>query len=98
MLYEVITVIVGLLNVARMVAAAPDDPLQWGAKLFLVPFFCVHYGMFTAVHGAFVFGLFECAPEFLRLHIAKVWKTQFPLLVIPNGAHESVCDTRNNFV
>jgi Family of unknown function (DUF6498) len=30
----------------------------WLAKLLMVPFFCVHYGMFTAVHGVFVFMLF----------------------------------------
>ncbi|MDX1376692.1 MAG: DUF6498-containing protein, partial [Burkholderiales bacterium] len=58
LLFWLENVIVGLLNVARMLLAAPDDPLQWGAKLFFVPFFCVHYGMFTAVHGAFVFGMF----------------------------------------
>ncbi len=58
LLFWVENVIVGLLNVARMIFAAPDDPLQWGAKLLFVPFFCFHYGMFTAVHGAFVFGLF----------------------------------------
>jgi hypothetical protein len=58
LLFWVENVIVGLLNVARMLVASPDDPLQWGAKLLFVPFFCFHYGMFTAVHGAFVFGLF----------------------------------------
>lgn len=26
--------------------------------LFLLPFFCVHYGMFTAVHGVFVVAMF----------------------------------------
>jgi hypothetical protein len=25
-----------------------------GAKLFLIPFFCVHYGIFMLVHGAFI--------------------------------------------
>jgi hypothetical protein len=58
LLFWVENVIVGLLNVARMILASPDDPLQWGAKLLFVPFFCLHYGMFTAVHGAFVFGMF----------------------------------------
>jgi hypothetical protein len=38
-------VIVGLLNVARMLAVDPADLLLWGAKLFL---------MFTAGHGIFV--------------------------------------------
>jgi len=58
LLFWVENVLVGLLNVARMLCAAPDDPLQLLAKLFFVPFFCFHYGMFTAVHGTFVFSLF----------------------------------------
>jgi len=28
-----------------------------GRKLFLIPFFCFHYGMFTFVHGVFVVGM-----------------------------------------
>ena len=51
-------VIVGILNVARMLLVSPKDPLKWLAKLFLIPFFCFHYGMFTAVHGLFVVILF----------------------------------------
>jgi hypothetical protein len=51
-------VVVGVLNVARMLAADPGDLAMWGSKLFLVPFFCVHYGAFTAGHGTFVFGFF----------------------------------------
>lgn len=51
-------VIVGALNVARMLAADPGNVALWAGKLFMVPFFCVHYGMFTAAHGTFVFGMF----------------------------------------
>ena len=51
-------VVVGVLNVARMLLADPGDPALWAGKLFLVPFFCLHYGMFTAIHGVFVLGLF----------------------------------------
>jgi Family of unknown function (DUF6498) len=48
-------VMVGVLNVARMLCVDPVDAPLWLAKLFVVPFFCVHYGMFTFVHGLFVF-------------------------------------------
>jgi len=51
-------VIVGVFNVLKMLCAAPDNPLTWAGKLFVIPFFCVHYGMFTFVHGIFVIVLF----------------------------------------
>jgi len=58
LIYWVENVTVGAFNVLRMLAARPDNPGLWVAKLFLIPFFCVHFGMFTAVHGAFVFAVF----------------------------------------
>jgi hypothetical protein len=51
-------VIVGLFNVLRMLATPPYDFKGWTTKAFVVPFFCVHYGMFTAAHGLFVMVLF----------------------------------------
>ena len=50
--------IVGGFNVLKMLVASPQDPLKWAAKLFLIPFFCFHYGMFTMIHGVFVIGMF----------------------------------------
>jgi hypothetical protein len=51
-------VIVGCFNVLKMLLAAPESPVGWVVKVFMIPFFCVHYGMFTFVHGVFVVGLF----------------------------------------
>lgn len=62
LLYWLENVIVGAFNVLRMLVSEPSNPLKWLGKLFLIPFFCVHYGMFTAVHGVFVFILFGGRP------------------------------------
>lgn len=58
LLYWCENVIVGAFNVLRMLCAQPRSELGWAGKLFLVPFFVVHYGMFTFVHGMFVMALF----------------------------------------
>lgn len=58
LLYWCENVVVGVFNVLRMLFAQPQVALAQAGKLFLIPFFCVHYGMFTFVHGMFVFGLF----------------------------------------
>lgn len=51
-------VIIGFFNAAKMICASPDQKPQWAAKLFIVPFFCFHYGIFTFVHGVFVVAMF----------------------------------------
>lgn len=58
LLFWMENVIVGALNVARMLLLDPGDLATWAGKLLMVPFFCVHYGMFTLVHGVFVLALF----------------------------------------
>jgi Family of unknown function (DUF6498) len=84
-LYWFENVVIGVINVARMIAfspagaslaaavGAPSAPaaamsqalgriegraLAHGIKLFIVPFFVIHYFMFCAVHGVFVFSMF----------------------------------------
>jgi hypothetical protein len=51
-------VIVGVFFVLRMLLADPRDPALWAGKLLMIPFFCFHYGLFTVVHGTFVFSIF----------------------------------------
>jgi len=50
-------VVVGAFNVVKMLLARGAGS-HVGVKLFLVPFFTVHYGIFTFVHGVFVFAMF----------------------------------------
>src|SRR5947208_3391643 len=51
-------IVVGVSNVLKMLFAAPRDVARWAAKLFVIPFFCVHYGGFTFVHGVLVIAFF----------------------------------------
>ena len=58
LLFWMENVVIGVLNVLKMLLADPADMALWAGKAFMVPFFCFHYGMFTAIHGTFVFALF----------------------------------------
>ena len=58
MLFWLENIIIGVYNVLRMLLAAPGEAAGWGEKLFVIPFFCVHYGMFALGHGLFLFGVF----------------------------------------
>jgi hypothetical protein len=65
-LYWFENVVIGIVNVARMVAVAPAESgvgtdvatMIHGAKFFVIPFFIFHYFFFCAGHGIFVFSLF----------------------------------------
>lgn len=66
-LFWIENLVIGVLNVLRMICAdrratlthlEPREAAVWANKAFLVPFFCLHYGMFIWVHGAFVFSIF----------------------------------------
>ncbi len=62
-IYWAENVVIGLINVLKMLWCSPSaedrDGLHWqhAAKLFFVPFFTIHYGLFCLVHGVFVFAL-----------------------------------------
>jgi len=58
LLYWSENVVIGAFNILRMVLAQPRSLAVDASKVFLVPFFTFHYGMFTFVHGIFVVTLF----------------------------------------
>jgi hypothetical protein len=49
--------VIGFYTVLKMLVASGENAKP-AAKLFTVPFFCLHYGIFTLVHGVFVVALF----------------------------------------
>lgn len=54
LLFWVENVVIGVINVMRMAMVDPASVMSWLSKVVMVPFFCVHYGIFTAAHGAFL--------------------------------------------
>ncbi|MFC1898607.1 DUF6498-containing protein [Candidatus Cloacimonadota bacterium] len=58
LLFWLENVFVGFFNVLKMIISKPEEGANWLGKIFIVPFFAFHYGMFTAVHGIFVVLLF----------------------------------------
>jgi Family of unknown function (DUF6498) len=58
LLYWLENVIVGGFNVAKMLLAQPRDPVYWAGKALFIPFFIVHFGGFTYVHGVVLLAFF----------------------------------------
>jgi len=59
LLYWTENVVIGVYNVLRIAVAKVEHPIEHLGKLFLVPFFCVHFGGFCAVHGMFLVFMFK---------------------------------------
>lgn len=66
LLFWLENLVIGIFNVGRMATVPPYTVGVTIYKCFLIPFFVVHYGIFTLVHGAFVFFLF--GPKTSALH------------------------------
>ena len=58
LLYWAENIIIGFYNIFKIVFAKVERPILHLGKVFLIPFFLVHYGGFVAVHGIFIFLLF----------------------------------------
>jgi len=107
LLYWAESVVVGVLNVARMIASENVDVLRGvvavvdrpvpeellenlprigGAalKIFLIPFFVVHYGMFCFGHLTAVVGIFGGGGISLRAGtaLAELWQPSFWIAVV----------------
>ena len=58
-LYWLETVIIGALNIVKILSSQGAPLKSMSGKMFLSLFFAVHYGMFTTVHGVFLGEMFQ---------------------------------------
>jgi hypothetical protein len=59
LLYWSENIVVGFYNILKMAFAKVSKPVENLGKLFMIPFFAIHYGGFCAIHGFFVLMLFS---------------------------------------
>ena len=68
MLYWIENAVIGAYTVLTLLVAWREGPslgARIATKLFIVPFFLFHYGMFWFVHGVFLMGFFGLGPRLL---------------------------------
>ena len=59
LLYWIENLIVGIFNVLRMFLVKVESRSKQFQKLFMIPFFCIHFGGFCAVHCFFLLVFFK---------------------------------------
>lgn len=62
LLYWSENLIIGFYNVLRIIFVKASTPAENVSKLFMIPFFIVHYGGFCAGHGFFIMMMFKRDP------------------------------------
>ena len=80
LLYWIENLIIGLFNVFRMILVKVESPSKQFQKLFMIPFFCVHFGGFCAVHGFFLLTFFKMGPDWDAFTPGEPWLGPFIFL------------------
>jgi hypothetical protein len=73
LLYWIENLIAGFYNILKMAILKVDQSLANVSKFFIIPFFCVHYGGFCAVHGFFLIHFFKIGTGASSLHQGSEW-------------------------
>ena len=63
LLYWIENLIIGAYNILRMIVVRVKSQSEQFKKLFIIPFFCVHFGGFCAVHGFFLLAFFKLGDD-----------------------------------
>ena len=59
LLYWSENLVIGFYNILKIAFAAVPHPIAHLVKFYIIPFFTIHYGIFTLVHGLFIFSIFK---------------------------------------
>jgi hypothetical protein len=73
LLYWIENLIAGFYNILKMALLKADQNGGKTRKLFIIPFFCVHYGGFCAVHGFFLIHIFKIGAGFSPVENGITW-------------------------
>ena len=73
LLYWIENLIAGFFNILKMAILRMGQAKDNLGKLFIIPFFCVHYGGFCAVHGLFLALFFKIGSGSSPLDIGNEW-------------------------
>ena len=80
LLYWIENLIIGLINVLRMILVKVESSSKQFQKLFMIPFFCVHFGGFCAVHGFFLLTFFKIGADWDVFAPGDPWMGPFIFL------------------
>lgn len=73
LLYWIENLIIGFSNILMMILVKVDSPGRQLQKLFMIPFFCIHFGGFCAVHGFFLLVFFKIGSDSEILGSGQPW-------------------------
>jgi len=73
LLYWIENLIAGFYNILKLAILKTDQAANNLGKLFVIPFFCVHYGGFCAVHGLFLTLFFKIGSGSSPLDTGNEW-------------------------
>ena len=73
LLYWTENLVIGAYHVLRMIFLKVNPPIAQLGKLVAIPFFCVHFGGFCALHGFFLLAFFKIGPQAFSVFPKDTW-------------------------
>jgi len=90
LLYWTENVVIGFYNILRMTFVKVDSPVLHLGKLFTIPFFCLHFGGFCALHGLFLLVFFNLGNGMQSIFPKEPWPAQLVFLQLMGSVVRSL--------